>query len=187
MQRIFSNLVLSTLFLCASLCFSSSSAVTAQEAAPGYEKNSEHTLKLADGAASPPAKIADVAWIAGHWRGKAFGGTVEEVWAPPIGNSMLGMFRLVLPDGAVRFMEILTLTEEDGTLFLRLKHFNSDLTGWEEKDESIEFRFVKVEGQTVWFEGMTFQRVDKDTLNIYVTNQNDDGTLSEFDFTLTAF
>ena len=35
------------------------------------------------------ATLDDVAWIAGDWRGTAFGGECEEAWQKPMAGSML--------------------------------------------------------------------------------------------------
>ena len=46
------------------------------------------TLSLAAGKTSPTASIEQLSWLAGHWRGEALGGIVEEHWAPPSAGSM---------------------------------------------------------------------------------------------------
>jgi hypothetical protein len=106
-----------------------------------HERLTEHTFKLSAGKQSPAATIADMAWLAGHWTGEGLGGLIEEVWSPPRNGVMMGMFRLVR-DGKPIFYELLTLAEERGSLTLRLKRFNADLTGWEEKDKTIDFPFI---------------------------------------------
>ena len=123
---------------------------------------------------SPEATLGDVEWIAGHWRGKAFGGIVEEIWSPPLGNSMMCVFKLVA-ENKVAFYEIVTISEENNTLILRLKHFNSDLTGWEEKDETIDFPLVKVEVNKAFFDGFTFEKISEDEINIYVVISDKEG------------
>ena len=70
-------------------------------------------------------------------------------------------FKLV-KDNKVQFYEICTISEENGSLMLRIKHFNPDLKGWEEKDETVDFPLVKVDGQIAYFSGMTFQRKSED-------------------------
>jgi len=127
---------------------------------------SQNTLAL-NGKVSPTASINDVAWIAGHWKGEALGGITEEVWTKPLGKSMMGSFKLVV-DGIVQFYELCTITEENKSLLLRIKHFDKDLKGWEEKDTSIEFPLVKIEKNKVYFNGLTFERVSQSELNIYV-------------------
>lgn len=88
-----------------------------------------HILELAKDGTSPEATINDVKWIQGHWKGEALGGQVEEIWSPPLGDSMMGSFKLV-QEGQVKFYEIITLSETENTLILRLKHFDSKLKGW---------------------------------------------------------
>ncbi len=150
-------------------------------AAGTQEQHTAHTLTLTG--ESPPAKIDDVAWIAGHWHGEALGGIVDEVWSPPAGGAMMAMFRLV-KDGKPAFYEIVTLVEEGGSLLVRLKHFHPDLVGWEEKDESISFPLVKVEPGKAYFDGLTFLRPDPGTLQIYVASKKSDGSVSELVFQL---
>lgn len=146
------------------------------------EKLTEHTLKLADGMNSPPAKIADVAWIAGHWQGEAFGGWCEEIWTPPQGGGMLGMYRLI-KDGQPVFFELLTLSEVGHTLLLRLKHFHPDLKGWEEKEETVDFPLVSISENEVYFDGMTFRKSNQNEIIVYLAMQRRDGPVSEETFT----
>lgn len=146
--------------------------------------HSQHTLSLEAGIASPQASIEDVAWISGHWQGEAFGGITEEIWSPPMGNSMMCVFSLI-NDGKVDFYEIETITEEQGSLILRLKHFHGNLKGWEEKDETVDFPLVKIEGKKAYFEGMTFERISHQEMNIYVVIGQDDGSVKEMEFAYT--
>lgn len=116
----------------------------------------------------PKHQIEELSWIAGHWRGEAFGGVLDEVWLPPFGESMLGTFKLV-KEGKDDFMEILTISEtEAGSLELRLRHFNRDLTAWEAKDEVLQFPLIAVEEKKAYFKSFTFELIDPDHLNIHV-------------------
>lgn len=126
-----------------------------------------NTLQLDDSKGSPPATLEALTWIEGHWRGEAFGGIVEEIWSPALGGSMMGSFKLV-NEGKVNFYELETIVEENKTLILRLKHFHANLAGWEEKDETVDFRLVKVTNNKVFFEGFTFEKVDDNHINLYV-------------------
>lgn len=116
---------------------------------------------------APDATLDDIAWIQGHWRGEAFGGTAEEIWSPPLGPSMMCVFKHLV-NGEVTFYELVTISEEAGSLILRLKHFDPRLVGWEEKGETQDFRLVKVTQDKVYFEGFTFERINPDEINIYV-------------------
>ena len=122
--------------------------------AAAREKQTEHTFKLAAGETSPPARSDDMAWLAGRWSGEALGGVSEEIWSAPRGGAMMGMYRLVR-EGKPVFYELCTIVEENGSLVLRLKHFNPDLTGWEEKTRTVDFPLVAIEGGAFHFEGMS--------------------------------
>jgi hypothetical protein len=125
------------------------------------------TRQLAANARSPAASIEDIAWLQGHWAGKALGGDTEEMWMPPRHGVMLGMYRLI-KDGKPVFYELLTFSEENASLVLNLKHFEPNLTSWEEKAESRRFKLVAKAPGTLYFEGMTFIRNDDDTITVYV-------------------
>lgn len=129
-----------------------------------------NTLKLKKNQSSPKAKLSDISWIAGHWKGEALGGVTEEIWTEPLGGSIMGCFR-VIKDGKTIFYELETITEEDETLILRLKHFSPKLIGWEEKEVTVDFKLVKVTDRKVYFEGFTFERINKNRINTYVLIQ----------------
>lgn len=126
-----------------------------------------NTMSLDSLAGSPRASLDDIAWIQGHWQGEAMGGIMEEIWSSPLGGSMMGAFRLIVDD-EVRFYEFVTISEEDNSLMLRLKHFHSDLKGWEEKDETVDFPLVKITENKVYFDGFTIEKVSDNEMNVYV-------------------
>lgn len=115
-----------------------------------------HTLK--DGASSPAARIGEAAFLTGHWIGQGLGACAEEIMSPPAGGQIMGMFRLMKPEGGLRFYEFYTIAEEAGSLVLKIRHFDPDLTGWEERDETVNFPLVGIEGTTAYFDGLTFSR-----------------------------
>ena len=144
----------------------------------------QHTLRLAPGQASPPATIADVAFLVGHWTGEGLGGTFEEVWTAPKKGAMVGMYRGLNADGTPSFNELLVLREENGSLILRLKHFNPDMTGWEEKTQVVTMPFVGKRDGLVHFDGIAFQVTGPDTLTCYLAIENKkEGTVREVTFT----
>lgn len=114
--------------------------------------------------------IDDFAWIAGHWRGEAMGGSFEETWNPPFGGTMMGMFKFVQGE-KVNFHEILTIVYEDEQWMLRLKHFDDKLAGWEEKEESVKFPLVRLTETEAIFDGLKFLKVDQETMHIVVKTQ----------------
>ncbi len=132
-----------------------------------------NTMTLDSLAGSPQASLDEVAWIQGHWQGEAMGGITEEVWSSPLGGSIMGAFRLIVDD-EVKFYEIVTISEEGNSLMLRLKHFHSDLKGWEEKDETVDFPLVKITDNKAYFDGFTIEKVSDNEMNVYVIIGSED-------------
>lgn len=141
----------------------------------------KNTMFLDSTSRSPKANISQIAWLAGHWQGEAFGGKTEEMWSAPKGGAMMGSFRLVA-DGNVKFYELQVIREVDETLELNLKHFNADMTGWEEKEKVVTFKLVKIEEGKVFFDGFTIERVSDDEINMYVVIGHKDGSTEETKF-----
>ena len=131
----------------------------------------------------PQATLDDMRWLVGHWKGTGLGGVSEEMWSEPAGGAMMGMYRLITKD-AVTFYEFLTLVEEQGSLALKLKHFNADLTGWEEKDHFVTFRLAKLTATEAWFGGLTFRRFGDDRLEIFLALRGRDGGVREEKFVM---
>lgn len=153
-------------------------AATAHGQKPGLTPN---TLAFDSTQSRPAATLEDVSWLAGHWRGPALGGMSEEIWSAPEAGSMMGMYRL-MKDGAAVFYEILTIQPDGHSLVMLLKHFNADLTGWEEKNEVRAFKLVKITGTEAFFEGMTIRRLHADSLQIQLAIEARDGSAREEEF-----
>jgi hypothetical protein len=143
--------------------------------ASAQSQRTEHTLKLDDADARPPATFADVEWLVGSWSGPAFGGTAEEVWNLPSAGSMLGMFKL-MQEGEVSFYELLVLVEEEGTLNLKVKHFNADFTAWETKEDYVNFRFISTDDAAIHFSGISFYRVTENEIHVYLALHDEERT-----------
>lgn len=142
---------------------------------------SQNTLPFIDGSRSPKATLSDVSWITGHWSGEAFGGITEEIWGPPLGDSMMFSFKLVVDD-KVNFYELGHIKEEGGTLLLQLKHFDGDLKAWEEKEKTVDFKLVKLEGPRIYFDDFTFEKISENEINLHVVIGQDDGSKKEVKF-----
>ncbi len=144
----------------------------------GQSKQTAHTLKLDEGKTGEKVTIQDMKWLSGTWNGTGLGGTVEEIYSAPQDGVMNGMFRF-FSKGKTVFYEWITVAETNGTLIIRLKHFNADMTGWEDKNKTVDFKFVKREKNRYYFEGQTLEVVDKSSFNIYLAIKHKDGTVSE--------
>ncbi|MEH6535738.1 MAG: DUF6265 family protein [Psychroserpens sp.] len=119
-------------------------------------------------------KLENIKWISGNWKGKAFGGQTEEHWSEPSGGSMMATFKLI-NDDKVSFYEIEIIREIENSLILQLKHFDNDLKGWETKNETVDFPLKKITANQVIFEGMTFEKVSDNEMNVYVDIENEEG------------
>lgn len=135
------------------------------------EPKTEHTYRVVEGEERPAATLEDAAWLAGSWTGTAFGQNFEEVWNPPSAGSMVGMFKLLDGD-EVSFYEIMLLTVEEGTLSLKVKHFNADFSAWEDKPDYVNFRLAKIEDDALHFSGISFYRRDDDHMDAYIVMRN---------------
>lgn len=130
-------------------------------------KAQTNTLKFSENSHSPIASLNDVKWVSGHWKGEAFGGITEEIWSPPLGDSMMFSFKLVVNDKVV-FYELGGIRELNNTLLLQLKHFGNDFKGWEEKEETVDFKLVKIEKNRIYFDEFTIEKISDSEINLYV-------------------
>ncbi|WGD35648.1 DUF6265 family protein [Olleya sp. YS] len=143
-------------------------------------KAQTNTIQFKEGMTSPKADLSQVAWIQGHWKGEAFGGITEEIWSPPLGDSMMFSFKLV-SNGQVVFYELGGIRQVDDTLLFQLKHFGNDFKGWEDKDETVDAKLVKIENNRVYFDQFTFEKISDSEINIYVVIE-DNGETEEVAF-----
>ena len=147
---------------------------------------SQNTIEYSDKTPPVKASLQDITWVQGHWRGEVFGGIAEEIWSPPLGDSMMFSFKLV-KNNKVSFYEIGFIREIQETLILQLKHFHGDLKGWEEKDETEDFKLVKLEKNKIYFDGLTFEKINNNEMNVYVVIKRKDGTNDEIKFNYKRF
>ena len=138
----------------------------------------QETRAMKPGAAPPPARLDDLSWLHGHWEGPGIAGPATEVYSAPAGGQISGHFRQ-LRDGRVWFLEIMAIAQVGPSLEYRLKHFNEDLTGWEEKGTVIRFPLVAVERDAWYFDGLTIKRDGTDGMVGAVRIANKDGTSRE--------
>lgn len=141
--------------------------LTETNSAPNSSINSSKILE---------PKLENIKWIAGNWKGEAFGGQTEENWSEPSGGSMMATFKLIDNDKVV-FYEIEIIREVENTLVLQLKHFGNDLKGWEEKNKTIDFPLKEITENKVVFEGMTFEKINSNEMNVYVDIRNDNDSV----------
>lgn len=141
----------------------------------------EKTIALEEDTVAQQIALNELSWIEGHWRGEAFGGIAEEIWSAPEAGSMMFVFRHII-NNKVNFYEAGAIMETPEGLVLKLKHFHGNLKGWETKDETVDFKFIKREGTMVYFDNFTFEKLSDNEMNIYVMISEDGETESEVTF-----
>lgn len=110
------------------------------------------------GFVSPPASISEAAWLTGQWSGEGIAGAeAHESWLAPSHTTMVGTFVQETPEGGIMFTEHMYLMEQDGSLVVKLKHFNPDLTGWEEKNGMVTFPLLSAEPCALYFHALTYR------------------------------
>src|SRR5262245_37149834 len=123
----------------------------------GQSASSPNTFNLDKPENMPKAKIGDVAWLAGEWKVEGLGGTRDEYYTQPQAGNMTGLFRLI-KDNKTVFFEIVIIQEEQGSLVMKLKHFDPKLIGWEEREKTVDFPLVRLTESEINFAGITFRK-----------------------------
>jgi len=108
------------------------------------------------------ATLAELAWLEGVWIGEGLGGEVRETYSPPAGGQMVGHFRL-LRDSVPIFYELIVVTQVGASLEYRVKHFDSDLRGWERQDAFDCFKLVASEPNLWTFDKAMIRRTGPDS------------------------
>ena len=164
------------------LLFVSTLAAVALATPLASEEPAMETRIGEEGFVSPPATLEQMDWLVGQWGGVGIqGAPAMESWLPPAGGTMVGTFVQETAEGEIMFSEILYLMEEEGSLVLRLKHFNADLTGWEEKDDMLTFRLVAIEECAAFFNALTLRCDGEGGLLAAVRMQSGSELRFEFD------
>ncbi len=99
--------------------------------------------------------LQDAAFLTGTWHGELGGTPLEETWAEPRGDHMLGMLRWLDTEGASRMYEIFTLTETDEGLVYRLRHFDGELEPWTSEASGAKAFRATIQGRRIVFEPLS--------------------------------
>ena len=152
----------------------------------GSPLSAQETRVGEPGFVSPPATIADAAWLIGQWSGEGIAGAeAHESWLAPSGTTMVGTFVQETAEGGIMFTEHMYLMEQDGSLVVSLKHFNPDLSGWEEKGDMVTFRLLAAEPCALFFHALTY-RCDADGgMVVAVRMKSDKAEVQELTFRFT--
>ncbi len=122
-------------------------------------------IKFLDAQKPAMANIEQMNWLCGHWKGSIASANIEEIWVEPQGHQMMGIFRMYNEE--IELYEFMSISENDGSLTLKIKHFDKNLIAKEEKEQYEEFKLVHIEENMAYFDAFTFQ-VSNDTLSIHL-------------------
>src|SRR5687767_1778369 len=120
------------------------------------------TRTAVPGSMPPAASLADLAWLEGEWTGEGFDSVLHENYSAPVGGQMPGHF-YAAKDGRPTFYEFVMIAEVGNSIEYRVRHFNPDMTAWEDKDRFIRFPLVAVEKDVWYFDGLTIRRTGPDS------------------------
>ncbi|MEM6908435.1 MAG: DUF6265 family protein [Pseudomonadota bacterium] len=110
---------------------------------------------------SPAAKADQLDWLIGSWSGPGVRDALaQETSTAPVGGTMVGTFIQQNADGSIMFTELMYIRPVGESLEMAIKHFNPDLTSWEEKDEVERFRLVALEPCAAFFQTLTVRCAD---------------------------
>jgi hypothetical protein len=96
---------------------------------------------MSDGQQTPSPALKPLAFLSGRWLSEKPTEVQEENWSPISGDSMIGSFRIV-QSGRPVFYEFWVVEVDENRPVLKLKHFNADLAGWEEKNASTKMPLI---------------------------------------------
>jgi len=117
-------------------------------------------LAVSANAAPPAARIDQVAWLAGQWRGEGTpNDRIDAFVLPPSGGGIVGVFRRVR-GGQVTTHALAYVSEEAGSLVLRSKLFDSALRGRESQDAPRPQRLQSISPTEIRFEKARVARRD---------------------------
>jgi len=121
------------------------------------------TNSLANPADKP--QLEQLSWLTGCWNGTGLGGEVEECWVRSPDGKYTSVFQM-MKDGQLQFTEIVMINEFDGTLGMRVKHFDAAFEQWE-SDNGVgpTFHFVKMGERFIQFDGLRYELID-DVLHV---------------------
>jgi len=136
-------------------------------------------------------KVDDLGWMAGRWTGTMGGDSLEEQWSAPANGTMMGMFRWMKKDGGISVYEFLTLEPSaEGPVYF-MRHFNSGMIAWEEKDAPLRCPMIAGGSREATFacDGgatkLTFKRTGETTMTVLLERQRDGKpATTEFTYTL---
>lgn len=82
--------------------------------------------------------LNQLSWLVGNWQEEKSGDILEENWQSLLVDSLVGTFRWK-KNNDIYLYEFMLIQKVEDEIFLKIKHFDKFLKGWEPKDKSIDF------------------------------------------------
>lgn len=139
------------------------------------------TRTAASGQARPAAQVSELSWLAGVWEGEGTSGPAREVYSAPMGGVIVGHFIQQRNEG-IGFYELITIRRDGESITYCLRHFNADLTAWEEKNEVQCFPLIAREPDVWFFDGLTVRRKGRDEMLVAVRVATEGADVKEYVF-----
>ena len=118
-------------------------------------------------------QLQKLSWLTGCWKGTGLGGEVEECWVGSPDGKYTSVFQLV-KDGQQQFSEIVMINDFDGTLGMRVKHFDAAFGQWaSDEGVGVTFPFVEMGDTYIQFDGLRYELVD-DVLHVTLDMKHGD-------------
>jgi len=115
----------------------------------------------------------NIAWMTGDWIGDGFGGVSYENWSKPINDIMTGTYRHT-SEGNNNFFEFIIISKnKDNKFEMKLRHFNPDMTAWEDKEGHLIWPLKSQSKNKVTFGPCTYELVAPDKMKITLIMEND--------------
>lgn len=145
------------------------------------QAHANETRTVVSGQARPAAHVSDLNWLAGVWDGKGTSGPAREVYSAPMGGAIAGHFIQQRNDG-IGFYELIAIRPDGDSITYCLRHFNADLTAWEEKNEVQCFPLIAREPDAWFFDGLTVRRKGRDEMLVAVRVETGGTDVKEYVF-----
>lgn len=172
-QSICRNSIKCFLGLLLSVSFLTSCTMTTQPIVKTLSVDFKDKVLVSSGTKnSIEATLNDVAWMEGTWVGsRSTGHRVQHIIMNKQLDHMPGFVRSWTNEEFL-FYEITTFAEHENGVSYRVKHFNYDLTGWEDRDVVIDRPLLGKSDGVLQFDGITFERVNTDAFIVYFRYPN---------------
>ena len=135
-------------------------------------------LKYREGQKPVPARIAQFAWLVGNWRweGNVYGQRQGTVHIFPAKDGQMMALARGYTDDNFWMSEVISYTQLDNTVEMRLRHFGYELDTWEPQKEPRIVRLLGMDGNVFYFDHHTVVKHNNNHYTLHLGLYNEDGS-----------